>query len=146
VTATNNSNGQTLVFEGDAIVCTASVGVLRAGLMQFSPPLPQWKADALSEVEMGNYVKIFCVFGTKFWDDSEYIFIANNRKGTYPMWMPMGDEGDGPMLMTVVAGPEANRVESLTEDQIMSEIHFHLSTVYLSKGFSEEQKATLRPK
>lgn len=47
VTATNNANGQTMNFEGDAIVCTASVGVLRAGLMQFNPPLPQWKCDAL---------------------------------------------------------------------------------------------------
>lgn len=60
---------------------------------------------------MGNYVKIFCLFTTKFWDNSEYIFIANQRKGTYPMWMPMGTDGEGPMLMTTVSGPEANRIE-----------------------------------
>jgi polyamine oxidase len=137
VTATNNSNGQALTFEGDAVVCTASVGVLRANLIQFSPQLPDWKVQALNEIEMGNYVKIYCVFPRKFWDNSEYIFIANERKGTYPMWMPMGNTNEGPMMMTVVAGPEANRVEMQTDDQIINEIHYHLSTVYKGKGVAE---------
>ena len=84
VTATNNSNGQTLVFEGDAIVCTASIGVLRSGNLQFSPPLPKWKTDAINQVEMGNYVKVFCTFTQKFWRKHENIFIASQRKGAFP--------------------------------------------------------------
>lgn len=84
VEATNNSNGQTLVFEGDAIVCTASIGVLRSNNLNFNPPLPKWKVDAINEVEMGNYVKIFCTFKERFWGFSEYIFLSSCNKGYFP--------------------------------------------------------------
>lgn len=107
-----------MTFEGDAIVCTASIGVLKSGNLNFNPALPKWKVNAINDVDMGNYVKIFCTFSEKFWDDyNEYIFIANRRKGTYPMWMPMPDKvAHQPMMMTVVSGSEGNRVERLTEE------------------------------
>ena len=71
---------------------------------------------------MGNYVKIFCEFEERFWGGEEYIFIANDRKGTYPMWMPMNKPGASPCMMTVVSGAEADRIETLSEDEIMGEI------------------------
>lgn len=144
VDATNNSNGQTLTFEGDCIVCTASIGVLQSGNLNFSPPLPKWKVDAVNQVAMGNYVKIFCEFEERFWGNEEYIFIANNRKGTYPMWMPMNKHGAPPCLMTVVSGAEADRIETLSDEQIMGEIQYHLGTVLGNKVRNEI--AALRPK
>lgn len=50
------------MFNGDIIVCTTSVGVIKAGLMEFNPPLPQWKQDAFGDIEMANYIKIFLIF------------------------------------------------------------------------------------
>jgi hypothetical protein len=47
VEAKHNSNGSKVRFEGDAIICTTSVGVLKQDLIQFSPPLPSWKKAAL---------------------------------------------------------------------------------------------------
>lgn len=78
VVAQNNATGQPFMFNGDMVVCTTSVGVLKAGLIEFNPPLPPWKVDAFNQTSMANYVKIFMVFDYKWWtDDSEYIFIAN---------------------------------------------------------------------
>lgn len=77
VEATNNSNGNMVRFEGDAIICTASVGVLKANLMQFNPPLPKWKTDAIDQIEMGNYVKIFCKFDKPWWKNMRRIANSN---------------------------------------------------------------------
>jgi polyamine oxidase len=90
VVAQNNSTGEAFMFNGDMIVCTTSVGVVKAGLMEFNPPLPQWKLDAFNQIEMANWIKIFMIFDTKWWsDDNEYIFVANGRKGTYPIFKPI---------------------------------------------------------
>jgi polyamine oxidase len=75
-------------FEGDAIINTCSVGVLKKDYIKHNPPLPGWKKQALDEIEMGNYVKIFCRFKAKFWGEHEYVFIADKQKGKYPQWMP----------------------------------------------------------
>lgn len=48
VVAQNQSTGQAFMFTGDMIVCTTSIGVLKAGLIEFNPPLPQWKVDAFN--------------------------------------------------------------------------------------------------
>ena len=67
-----------LTFEGDTIVCTASVGAIKeGGCLNFNPPLPSWKRQAFDEIEMGNYVKIFMHFNVKWWKHHEYIFFAD---------------------------------------------------------------------
>ena len=110
-------------FEGDTIVCTTSVGVLQSGAMTFNPPLPGWKMQAINQVRMANYVKVFAQFSSKWWGHNEYIFMADEQKGKYPMWMPI----NGNTLMCAVAGEEADRVEKLSADELKSEIHEFLN-------------------
>lgn len=113
------------------IVCTTSVGVLKAGLIEFNPPLPQWKVDAYNQIHMANYVKIFMVFDFKWWtNDHEYIFIANQRKGTYPYWKPTRSECGQNLIFTVCSGDESRRVERTDPEQIKNEICAHLHSVY----------------
>ena len=142
VVATNNATGQAFMFNGDMIVCTTSIGVLKAGLIEFNPPLPQWKVDAYNQIEMANYVKIFMIFDTKWWSGHEYIFIANQRKGTYPMWEPIKSECGQNLIFTVCTGDESRRVERTDPEMIKNEITAHLYSVYGNK-FSAEQ---LRPR
>ena len=49
--------------------------------------------------------------------------------------MPDGDE---PMMMTVVSGSEGNRIETLSDEQVKDEIHYHLSTVFAGHTSSTE--------
>lgn len=50
VVAINNATGHSFMFNGDIVVCTTSVGVLKQGLLEFNPPLPQWKVDAFNSI------------------------------------------------------------------------------------------------
>lgn len=45
-------------LEGDAVLVTVPLGVLKAGTIVFDPPLPPWKASAISKLGFGNLNKV----------------------------------------------------------------------------------------
>lgn len=46
------------VFEGNAALVTVPLGVLKAGRIQFQPPLPSWKQDAIQRLGFGDLNKV----------------------------------------------------------------------------------------
>jgi len=62
------------LFEGDAVICTLPLGVLKAGTVDFSPPLPAAKRDAIARLGMGNLVKVVLHFEQPFWPPDQYVF------------------------------------------------------------------------
>ena len=60
---------------------------------------------------MANYVKIFMIFDTRWWGKHEYIFIANQRRGTYPQWKPIISTTGQNLIMCTVTGDESRRIE-----------------------------------
>ena len=61
-------------FEADAVVCTLPLGVLKAGSVEFTPPLPAAKQDAISRLGMGNLTKVVLHFEQPFWPRDQYAF------------------------------------------------------------------------
>jgi hypothetical protein len=55
------------VHRARAVIVTASLGVLRAGGIEFEPPLPSSKARALGRLGFGALNKVALVFSTAFW-------------------------------------------------------------------------------
>ena len=43
--------------------------MLQSNGVEFEPPFPDWKREALSSFHMTTYTKIFLRFKTKFWQD-----------------------------------------------------------------------------
>jgi monoamine oxidase len=66
-------------FEGDAVVCTLPLGVLKAGTVEFTPPLPAPKRDAIARLGMGNLVKVVLHFEQPFWPRDQYVFAYQCR-------------------------------------------------------------------
>lgn len=73
------------VYTADYGLCTFSTGVLASDMVQFNPPLPDWKREAILKMPMSVYTKIFIKFPHKFWDDKDYILLAGERRGHYPV-------------------------------------------------------------
>jgi monoamine oxidase len=46
------------VFEGNAVLVTVPLGVLKAGAIQFQPELPQWKTEAINRLGFGDLNKV----------------------------------------------------------------------------------------
>lgn len=56
-------------YEAAAALVTVSVGVLQAGIIDFVPPLPDWKRDAIAALDMGHMQKVILPFRDDIFDD-----------------------------------------------------------------------------
>ncbi|XP_071956405.1 uncharacterized protein [Antedon mediterranea] len=124
-------------YTAEYVLVTFSLGVLQSDLIQFDPPLPAWKTDYWNRFEMAAYSKIFMNFqDDKFWGNTEWIAnVDNNRKqGQWPLFLNFAHEDlylqDTHLLMAIITGDEARRVESLTVDEIKKEAEENLDEMY----------------
>nr|XP_006818298.1 PREDICTED: polyamine oxidase-like [Saccoglossus kowalevskii] len=132
VTCSDGSN-----YTAPYAIITFSIGVLQSDLVEFYPPLPDWKVEEIFQFDMALYTKIFLKFPDgieKFWDDEEFILYASSRRGYYTIWQNLEAEGlfeaGTNLLMMTVTGDESRRVEYETDDQIKSEVMAILRQVY----------------
>ncbi len=61
-------------FEADAVICTLPLGMLKAGAVEFAPPLPTAKQRAIARLGMGNLAKVVLHFEQPFWPRDQYAF------------------------------------------------------------------------
>lgn len=111
------SDGQE--FAADYGLCTFSNGVLSSDMVNFDPPLPSWKRDAISKIRMAYYTKIFLKFPYKFWDDSQYILLATKWPQPFHVFQDLKRPGlitnDTAMLYAAVVYEDALRIESQSD-------------------------------
>ncbi|KAI0328841.1 amine oxidase [Cubamyces sp. BRFM 1775] len=109
----------------DYALCTFSLGVLQHGDVQFVPPLPAWKQEAIHSMAMGTYTKIFLQFPYQFWFDTEMALYADPERGRYPVWQSLDHEAflpDSGILFVTVTGEFSRRIESMTDPAVQTEI------------------------
>lgn len=119
------------VFEADGAVITLPLGVLQSGQVEFSPPLPDWKQNAINRLSMGRLNKIAMRFPSTFWQaDADFIGYASETRGEFPIFMNVNRFADAPVLMSLVSGDFSKSLEDQTDDQIMSQIMSVLRRIY----------------
>ena len=59
-------------FEGDRVLVTVSMGVLKANLIEFEPALPQKKINAIANYKFMPGLKAFIKFSQRFYHDAVY--------------------------------------------------------------------------
>lgn len=82
IVTTNNDES----FYAKQVIVTASIGVLKSNIIDFNPPLPKPKTDALSRLEMAVNDKIILTFDEKFWNGPEIAFVASNTDESMNYW------------------------------------------------------------
>ncbi|XP_042886464.1 lysine-specific histone demethylase 1A-like isoform X1 [Penaeus japonicus] len=125
--ARNHSNPATL--KADAVLCTLPLGVLKQSVIAnqnaphtvtFSPPLPQWKVDAISRLGFGNLNKVVLCFDRVFWDPNANLFghvgsTTASRGELFLFWYLYR----APVLLALVAGEAAAIMENVSDDVIV---------------------------
>ncbi|XP_022094556.1 polyamine oxidase-like [Acanthaster planci] len=121
-------------YVGEYVLITFSIGVLQNDLIQFIPPLPEWKDVEIKKFHMAAYTNIYVSFPSKFWDDTEWILYASERRGYYPLFLNYQAEGlypsGTPMMLITVAGDESRRVEAQPLAKTKHEIQEVLRNMY----------------
>ncbi|KAH9249889.1 hypothetical protein BASA81_012380 [Batrachochytrium salamandrivorans] len=115
-------------FEGDAVVCTASLGVLKDPIgLTFTPPLPDWKQGSINRLGFGNLNKIVFEFPTVFWDTALDIFgrVVHPQTGAargecYMFWALNKANPESAILLALVAGDAAEEQEYRSDEACIS--------------------------
>ena len=55
-----DENGEMKSVNAKTVVITVSLGVLKAGVIKFVPPLPNWKQEVIDSMEMGLHTQQMC--------------------------------------------------------------------------------------
>lgn len=152
------SDGSVLL--ADHVIVTVSLGVLKAATHQdsgmFSPPLPCFKADAISRLGFGVVNKLFLQLSsthvTKGQDFSKFPFLqmvfhredSEFRLKKIPWWMrktasvcPLYHNSS--VLLSWFAGKEALELESLKDEEIVNGVTATISS-FLSKPRKKEKE------
>jgi hypothetical protein len=137
----------------DVVVCAVPLGILKEAIdetyeeassgkrLEFDPPLPFVKRDAIRSVGFGLLDKVYLQFPSAFWrgtsqDDDTVIF--GNDSGVNPhhymffdVGKTLGRADDMPaVLMTLISGNEAVDCERLSSKELVADTLRTLQTIF----------------
>jgi polyamine oxidase len=114
--------------------------------VDFDPPLPLWKSDAIGGFKMGHYCKLFLEFDEKFWDSESFIYasepskqwpVFQSMRATYGEQYPesgskevVSNFEDKNVLVGTTTGEECVRISSLSDDAVIAEAMEILTTIF----------------
>jgi monoamine oxidase len=94
-------HGDLETLKADAAVITLPLGVLKAGSVEFQPPLAA-KQEAIRQLQFGNVIKVIFQFERQWWPDFGFRI---NLHENIPTWWT---DPRGPVLVGWVGGPKAD--------------------------------------
>ncbi|GGM86044.1 hypothetical protein GCM10011609_23020 [Lentzea pudingi] len=108
------------VFEADKVLVTLPLGVLKAGAVEFVPPLPAAKRSAIARLGFGTLNKIALHYAEPFWPRDQYVFGYLCRDtDRYPtvvisMWKSHGK----PVLVMLLGASLGREMETWSPDTV----------------------------
>jgi len=118
-------------YLADHVIITLPLGVLKTKGVVFSPPLPDDKQGAIDRFGMGLLDKVVLEFPYAFWDqDVDYFGYIANERGEWAQWYDLQPVTGKPIVASYHAASVADRVEALSDDEIVTEAMAVLRTIY----------------
>lgn len=154
VTTTNTrTNSGLTAFKADAVLCTLPLGVLKQSVLnnpnllntvQFVPPLPEWKAAAISRLGFGNLNKVVLCFDRIFWDPNSNLFghvgsTTGSRGELFLFW----NLYKAPVLLALVAGEAATIMENVSDDVIIGRCIAVLKGIFGNNAVSQPKETVV---
>ncbi len=115
----------------DAVLVTVPLGVLKAGVIEFDPVLPDDKLVAIERLGMGVLNSVILEYDERFWDDDvDVIGFVGEEPGLFVEWYDWTQVVGKPVIVGFNAGSVAERLESLDDDAIIALATSALATMY----------------
>jgi len=115
----------------DAVLVTVPLGVLKAGVIEFDPVLPDDKLAAIDRLGMGVLNRVILEYDERFWDDDvDVIGFVGEEPGLFVEWYDWTQVVGKPVIVGFNAGSVAERLESLDDDAIIALATSALATMY----------------
>lgn len=140
VSKINYTNNKTLVtsnlssYEADYVLVTVPLGVLKKGIIGFSPALPTQKQTAIEKVGMSAVNKFLLSWDKVFWDKKLYLAYTPKVPDKFNYFVNFNYLNPNiNALLTFAYAQEARDSEQKTDNQIIDEIMLHLKDMYGNK-------------
>jgi len=119
------------VHQADRVVITVPLGVLKAGSLQFEPPLPAAKQDAISRIGMGTLNKCCLRFARPFWPASvDWFGQIAAKAGEWGEWVSLSGPLRQPVLIGFQAGQNAETLEAWSDQRLVASAMASLRRLY----------------
>ncbi len=119
------------VYQADYAVVTVPLGVLKKGVISFTPQLPAFKQNAIEKIGMNSVNKFFVQWHKQFWDENAFIFYTPKVKDKYNFFVNTNRlRPNTNALMTFAYAQAARDSEAQTDEQVINEIMLHLRDIY----------------
>ncbi|MBL8079041.1 MAG: FAD-dependent oxidoreductase [Anaerolineales bacterium] len=118
-------------FGGDKVVVTFPLGVLKQAAIEFDPPLPDSKQNAIDRLAMGVLNKVYLKFPEVFWDETiEGFGYIGEKPGEWNDWLSFVPYIGEPVLMAFHGGAKGFAIEELSDDEIVDGAMDTLRVIY----------------
>ncbi|KAL4530257.1 hypothetical protein Ndes2437B_g03764 [Nannochloris sp. 'desiccata'] len=107
------------IIQADAVLVTLPLGVLKAQSVEFAPPLPEYKLEAINGLGMGTENRIAMLFDTPFWPETPHFLRPLSGDYTFANVHALGVPN---ALCAWVRPGAVDRVEALTDEEALKEV------------------------
>lgn len=119
------------VLVADAAVVTVPLGVLKAGVVQFDPPLTATRRAAIDGLGFNRVEKFLFVWDEAFWDDTDVLLLTPVRSDVFSYFVNGEALVPGSAaLITFAYADEARASERRSDDEMIDLLMAHLTDMY----------------
>jgi monoamine oxidase len=113
------------------VIVTVPLGVLKRDTIRFTPPLPDFKREAVDKLGMGLLNKVVLRFDKVFWDkEAHFLVYASENRGEWASWMSLLPVFGEPILLAFNSGDFGRKTESMPDDEVIAGAMSALRTMY----------------
>ena len=139
------------MYCGDYGIVTFSAGVLQEAIrgdqnsVKFEPSLPQWKQDAINYISPVFYGKIFLVFPTRFWnetdEDQQILGYVADERGYYGYYIL--DKNRPNTIIVDVVEDLAIKIATQTQEETVNEVMAVLRKIFNNVTLPEPETVVI---
>lgn len=119
------------VYEADAAIVTVPITVLRDGDIEFVPPLPDQKTEALQQARIWSGMKVFIEFSENFYPATLALPDSATDEGQRLYYdAAYGQDSDHNVLGLFSVGAQALPYQSRTGDELLSYVLAELDQIF----------------
>jgi len=137
VTKIDSSGHEVKVFHNgkvsvaDYVVVTVPLGVLKQNKITFTPELPSEKQEAIEGIGMNCVNKFLLTWEEGFWDDAQFIAYTPEVSDKFNYFVNVKKMHPNlNALMTFAYADYGRKTETMTDNEIITEIMRHLKDIY----------------
>lgn len=109
-------------LHADHVVVTVSLGVLKSGAIQFNPPLPIAKTDAIARLGMSGMEKVVVTFNNVFWSSVNDLYFRSLTDGEFSYIKDMTSFTGTPTIVAFSGGDYAAQMHSQSDSQLVDRL------------------------